>query len=500
MLLLGIDIGTSGIKATILDGEATRIAGYGYVEYPVDRPLPDKAEQDPESWWQATVIAVGQALSELPSHEIDAIGITGQMHGAVLLDQSQQPVRPAVIWADQRSQDSVDHLISAVGQDRYLEVAGTLPATGFMCATLHWFQTHEPDVLQNVTRVILPKDYVRLKLTGAVVTDYTDAASTGMFDVRQSTWSPEITEAVGVSLDLLPDVIPSTEVVGHLSQAAAEMLGLRPGVPVVAGCADQPAQAVANGIVRAGTLSITVGTGGQIFTPIQRDWFLPDRRLHIFNHVLPDTLYLLGAILAAGSAMRWLRSIVGLPASTESYEVLSYEAGNVSPGADGLLFQPYLSGERTPHMNPHARGAFIGLVHSHGRGHLARAVMEGVAFALRQSQEICCDIAGWPETLVVAGGGMRSPVWRQIMTDVLNLPVQVSQHDEQTCIGAAMLAGVGVGIFASIDDATARVTRLGELIQPNLNRTHYDDLYEQFVDLYPSLVDDFTRLSTRPKP
>lgn len=495
--LLAIDIGTSSAKAILFDTDMARIIAHAGHEYPVDKPSPDRAEQHPESWWQAVQVCVRQVMQHADS--IAAIGLTGQMHGTVLLGADANPVAPAIIWADQRSKTSVDALIDAFGEDHYASIAGTLPATGFMVATLHWLRQHQPDVLDTAQTVILPKDYIRLKLTDTRGTDISDAASTGLLDVMRGQWLPEIIQFLDVSPDLFPTIDPAAQVIGELTDTAAQALGLPAGIPVVAGCADQPAQALANGLLSPGIAAVTIGTGGQVFVPLRHtsDSALPtDARLHVFNHVVPQTWYVLGAILSAGSALRWLRNLTGLASTQDAYAILSAEASDVPPGANGLLFQPYLSGERTPHMDPLARGSFIGLSAYHTRGHLARAVMEGVTFALRQTLDISLGLAGDVEKIVIAGGGADSALWRQIQADVFGVPLQRSIQSEQTCMGAAMLAGIGTAVYASYDAAAAQVVQRGEITEPNSsNQARYNELYAQFVELYPTLKEHFHRLA-----
>lgn len=517
-LLLGIDIGTSSAKAVLFDPETAQTIAVAGHEYPLHKPSPDRAEQNPEDWWQAAIAVVRQVTAHAGRTDIAAISFSGQMHGTVLLDRAGVPLHPAIIWADQRSPAACTQLIAPLGPDRYAAIAGTLPAVGFQGPTLVWLAQHEPALLAHTHQVILPKDYVRLRMTGQVATEVSDAASTGIFDITRQSWAAEILAGVGLRESLFPPVLVSTAVSGQLTSQAAAVLGLGAGIPVVAGCADQPAQAIGNGLIAPGLASVTTGSGGQVFVPIEpnpkeligtggtRRNLAPsvptssnetpalrtDPRLHVFNHAVPQMWYVLGAILSAGLSLRWLRHISGLAGTADAYPILSAKASAIPPGADGLIFLPYLSGERTPHMDPLARGAFVGLSSYHTRGHLARAVMEGVALALRQTLEISLSLGGQVERIIAAGGGAESDVWRQIQADVFGVPLQQSLLSEQASVGAALLAGVGAGLYADLAAACGQVVRYGPVTEPNpARRARYDELYARFVELYPRLREDF---------
>jgi xylulokinase len=497
-LLIGIDLGTSGVKTVLFNPEAGEILAVAAQEYPVHKPAADRAEQDPEVWWQAAVNTVHQVTAQAGRRDITAISFSGQMHGTVLLNRHGIPLHPAIIWADQRSAEACRTLTNTVGPEAYVKIAGTLPATGFLGATLVWLAQPAPDLLARTSQVVLPKDYVRRRMTGQTATDISDAAGTGIFDVSHKHWADPILAKVDLSSDLLPEVIPSTAVAGELVKAAADALGLAAGLPVIAGCADQPAQAIGNGLIAPGKASVTTGSGGQVFTPIQpeKSGLRADPRLHVFNHAVPDMWYVMGAILSAGLSLRWLRNVTGLPPTAAAYAILSEEAAAVPPGADGLLFLPYLSGERTPHMDPLARGGFIGLSHFHRRGHLARAIMEGVAFALRQALEISLELGGRVELIIAAGGGAQSNIWRQIQADVFGRPLRQSVQSEQAGLGAALLAGVGVGVFSDLAEASAAVVQYGPVTEPSaLSQRFYDERYKLFSQLYPRLREDFHRLA-----
>ncbi|MEP7294016.1 MAG: xylulokinase [Chloroflexota bacterium] len=498
-LLLGIDIGTSSVKAVLFDPDTIGVAAVAQQEYPIHKPAPDRAEQNPDDWWKATIEVVRRVTERAGRNDVIAIGLCGQMHGTVMLDAANQPIHPAIIWADQRSAAECDDLIALLGAERYAAIAGTLPATGFMAATLLWLRKHDPALLDRIRTVLLPKDYVRLKLTGSLATDPSDAAATALFDIRVKRWSAEIIGGMGLPHSIFPHVLDSQALAGELSAKAAAALGLPGGIPVVVGSADQPAQGIGNGIVAPGKAAISVSSGGQVVTPlIPQGKVIPtDPRLHVFNHAIPGMWYILGAILSAGLSLRWLRHISGMDElGSAAYERFSAEAATVKPGANGLIFLPYLTGERTPHMDAQARGGLIGLSAYHERAHLARAVMEGVAFALRQALEISIELGGQVESVVATGGGMESAVWRQILADTLGLPLQKSLLSEQTAVGAALLAGVGIGIYSTFEDAGRQMQHYGALTEPNpANRELYDALYAEFTGLYPKLRANFHRLA-----
>ena len=497
-LLLGIDLGTSSIKVILFDPETSQTIAIANEEYPLYKPQPNWAEQNPDDWWQVTIRAVRHALANAGRNDVAAIGFSGLMHGATLVDEAHRPVRPAIIWADQRSAAQVESLIQRIGAERYAQLCGTLPAAGFTAPSLLWLAEHEPKALAQARYVLWAKDYVRLQMTGEVATEVSDAAGSGMFEVAAGRWAAEVVEATRCSPTLLPRVLQSSDVGGTLTPAAGELLGLQAGIPVTMGCADQPAQAVGNGIIAPGIASVTIGSGGQVFVPVLPAADQPlrtDGRLHVFNHAVPATYYVMGAVLSAGLSLRWLRNLLGMKNDPNAYATLSREAAAIPVGANGLIFLPYLTGERTPYMDAYARGAFIGLTAAHERGHLARAVMEGVAFALRQALEISLSLGGRAERILGAGGAMDSDVWRGILTDVLGLPLQKPLHTEQAGLGAALVAGVGVGIYTSFADVCSRVVRYSEPTQPNAERAAlYSEYYAQFITLYPKLKDDFHRL------
>jgi xylulokinase len=480
--LMGIDLGTSSVKAVLTDIHGQILAVHT-CEYCILTPRSGYAEQQPEDWWNATCRAVRAVCAATATHDIAAIGFSGQMHGTVLIDTRHHPIGNAIIWADQRSVDEVALIVETIGQQTLVNTTGTLPATGFMAATLVWLLRHDPSRLDSAISVLLPKDYLRLKLTGTIGTDTSDASSTGLFNIHDHRWASDIIRALKLPETIFPTAADSSEVIGTLTHDAAQMLGIPVGIPVVAGCADQAAQAVGNGLFNSSTGSITIGTGGQLMLPCLDSFTDPQMRLHTFCHAVPDRWYLLGAMLAAGLSLRWLRSIAGMGDDPQAYERLSELASEVQPGADGLLFLPYLVGERAPVLDANATGAFARLRLHHGLGHMVRAVMEGVAFNFRQIQEIMEEMNAPLERLVVSGGGFNSTVWSQIIADTLGLPLYLTPDGERAGVGAALLAGKGTGIIQRFEAPTLIL-----LTEPITEHTeHYTASYKEYVQLYPLL-------------
>ncbi len=484
--LLGLDLGTSSLKAVVTD-EAGRVVGLGNAEYPIQTPAPGAAEQDPNDWWRAAVEATRQALTQAGPVPVVAVGFSGQMHGAVLLKGDGRPVRPAIIWADQRGASVLADVEGRVGRDRLAQVCGTAPAAGFQVSTLVWLAAHEPAALRDAATVVLPKDYVRHRLTGVLETDETDASATGLFDVGARRWAEEVVETLGIDAALLPPVRRSADVCGSLGREGADALGLPRGIPVVAGCADQPAQAIGNGLLGPPLGSVTVGTGGQVFVPLTEPAFDKEGRLHTFCHAHPERWYLLGAMLSAGMALRWFRRLLG----NADYTTLDALAAEVPPGSEGLRFLPYLVGERSPLMDPHAKGGFVGLTLRHGPGHLTRAVLEGIAFSLRHIVETMGSIGAHPAKFVASGNGLGSPLWRQMVADVLNRPLYRS-HDrfaaERAGVGAALLAGIGSGTVEGATAIDRWTPTFDEETAPDPARVEaYERAYADFREVYPRL-------------
>jgi xylulokinase len=498
--LLGIDLGTSSVKV-LLASETGQILGQGSAEYPIYHPQSDRAEQSPDDWWQATVMAVRQVLAGIQDKtlSVSALGLSGQMHGTVLLNQSGQLLTPAIIWPDQRSQRQVQEITDLIGVERLIELTGSPVATGFQAATIRWIQQEQPALWQQTDMVLLPKDYLRWRLTGAYHTDPSDGSGTLLLDVRRRDWSAEILAALEIDVSKLPPLQPSDAVAGQLNRQAAEALGLPAGLPIVTGAADTACGALGAGIVETQTLLLTISTGGQIVLPAMNVEVDRVGRIHTFCGALapgPNQAgwYQLAAILCAGMALRWLRDqILGL-SGEGVYDQMMAWAETVPPGANGLLFLPYLVGERTPYMDPQARGLFLGLTAGHGRAELIRAIIEGVTLACYNAYQVLAELGAKPERIIMAGGGARSRLWQQIVADVFGLPVQRLEVGEQSALGALLLAGGGIKRFEPGPTARAWAT-YGPLIEPNRQRqAFYQALLPLFCGAYQKYREDFRQL------
>jgi xylulokinase len=486
-LLMGVDLGTSSTKTVVIDPSGN-ILSLAAQEYSFDTPRPGWAEQDPEVWLQAVLETMRQATTQadLSPQRIAAIALSGQMHGTVCVDAQGRVVRPAIIWADQRSHEQVARVYRQLGRERLGQWTANPLATGFMLATWLWLREHEPQTNQATACLLLPKDYVRLRLTGELGSEPSDASSTLLFDTARRCWSTALLEALEIDPSLLPPVHESAQVAGKLQPEVASASGLRAGTPVVYGGADQSLQALGNGVVEPGVVSCTIGTGGQIFTPTAEPVHDPSLRLHLFCHALPDAWHLMAAILSAGLSLKWLRDQVF---EKRSYQALAEMAAAAPPGAEGLFFLPHLAGERTPHMDPQAQGACVGLTLHHHRGHIVRAVMEGVVLALRQGFELMLELGVPAERVVASGGGTRHPLWLQIQADVFKRPIHQTQTEEAAAVGAALLAGVGIGVYSDARAACQRAVRWADEVTVPIpeNAALYDNVYDTFCQLYPAL-------------
>ena len=457
--LIGIDVGTTAVKAVAVD-EMGRLLAEADIEQPISVPRPGWSEQHPETWWRSTkdaVSAVMAAVRRLPDAvDVRAVGLSGQMHSSVFLDDSGAVIRPALLWNDVRTTDQCREMTAALGLNGLRRTVGNLALEGFTAPKLLWLRENEPASYDRLRTLLLAKDYIRYKLTGEFATEPSDAAGTLLFDVHRRRWSDDVLSALGISPELLPTVVGSTDVSGAVTPSVARDLGLPPSTPVIGGGADNAAGAVGSGVVVPGRVQSSIGTSGALVTPVGRPRIDRQMRLHTFCHSVPDLWYLMGVVLSAGNSLRWLRDIL-TEGGQVSYDLLTNEAAAVSPGSDGLLFLPYLTGERTPHNDSNARGVFFGLHLGHTRAHLVRAVMEGVTFALRDSLEIMRPMVETIPEVRAIGGGARSPLWRQMQADVFGTPVLSLGDATGPAYGAAIMAAVGVGLFDSIEQAADRV-------------------------------------------
>ena len=456
--LLGIDLGTSSVKVLVADENGKILSG-GSADYPLLTPKPGRVEQDPHDWWQAAVMAVRQAMTGLKGDpSLDGIGISGQMHGAVLLDHADHILNPAVIWPDQRSLPQVKEITDLIGRERLIEITGSPAATGFQAATLLWFQQNQRDVWRKTRRVLLPKDYLRWRMTGEFATDPSDAAGTLLLDGRNRTWSLHLLEQLHIESRFMPPIHPSLGEAGKLQLEAAAEMGLFSGTPVVVGAADTACSLLGAGMTASSDLLLTISTGGQLITPAKSFLFDRHGRLYTFCSALePDSQqagwYLMGATLSAGQSLRWLRDSIFNMRTAEAYPQMIAWAEQARIGADGLIFTPYLLGERSPLMDSQARGTFVGLTIRHGRAELVRAVLEGVVYSLYEMYLLLVENGLQPERVLLAGGGARSRFWMQLVADIFGLPVEKVAVEEQSAYGAALLAGAGIGLFDVVQGA-----------------------------------------------
>jgi xylulokinase len=492
MKLLGIDVGTGGSRALLID-EAGRVVASATVEHaPFASPQTGWAEQDARDWWKASAGAVRAVLSSegVRAEEVACVGLTGQMHGAVLLDEDDEPLRPSIIWCDVRTHEQCRAITETVGAERLIRLVMNPALEGFTLPKLLWVREHEPELWARVRSVLLPKDYVRLRLTGEKATDVADASGTLLFDVGRRRWSDEMLELALLDARLLPRAYESKEVTGRVSAEGARATGLAEGTPVVAGAGDQAAGAVGMGIVRPGAVSATIGTSGVVFAATDRPALDPKGRVHTFCHAVPERWHLMGVTQGAGLSLRWFRDQFGAGEEDgrDPYERLCEEASAAPPGSGGVLWAPYLMGERTPHLDPHARAALVGLNASHTRAHVLRAILEGVAFSLRDTLSIFAEMKVPVESTRLGGGGARSRVWRQIQADVYGREVELVEADEGAAYGAALLAGVGGGAWASVDEACSATVRVRERTAPEPEATRLlDERYKTFRAIYPAL-------------
>jgi xylulokinase len=468
--ILGIDVGTGGTRALILDEHGRVISSATEEHEPFSSPKIGWAEQRPEDWWRACGLAVRHALakSSLAGDAIACVGFSGQMHGAVMLDERMQVVRPALIWCDVRTEPQCRELTSKIGAERLIQLTCNPALPNFTLTKFLWVRENEPENWKRVRSVMLPKDYVRFRLTGDRAIDMADASGTLMLDVAQRRWSREVLQAAEIDDRLLPALYESPDVCGQVSVEGAAATGLKIGTPVVAGAGDQAAGATGMGIVAAGAVSATIGTSGVVFASTDRPALDPKGRLHTFCHAVPARWHVMGVTQSAGLSLRWFRDQfgAGVDDGRDPYERLTQEAGTVSPGCDGLLWTPYLMGERTPHLDATARGALVGLTASHTRAHVIRAILEGVAFSLGDTFTIFEEMRVPVKGIRLGGGGARSQLWRQIQADVYGREVEVVEAEEGAAYGAAILAGVGARIWPTVDQACNSIVRVAERTAP----------------------------------
>jgi len=479
--LIGIDLGTSGVRTAIFDEEGRAVAEASR-QYPISSPSPGRAEQDPETWWRHTRDCLAEAISSpgVSPGDIAGISFSGQMHGTVFLDADGVPLHPAVIWADVRSGVECREIEDILGGDRLDRTVMNRIFPGTQAATVRWFMRHEPGLWKRTRHILSPKDYIRFRMCGLYHTEPSDASATLLFDVPGRDWSEDVLSALNIPVERLPFVVNSDQYIGDTEDVSDA--GVPDGVPLVMGGGDQPCTALGNGIIDKGAMLVTIGTGGQIFAPSNAPITAPGRSLNTFCHVHETRWYVMGATLSAGLSLRWFRDTA---APGVTFDDLAAEADTVPPGSDGVLFAPYLAGKRSPDLRPDATGAFHGLRTDHGRGHLARAVMEGVAFDLRENLDVMTGMGLVPERPVCTGGAARSGLWMRIVADVFDRPVAVAREGNRACLGAALTAGVGVGVYDSWRDAVDTAAQHPvSLIEPSPeNAALYRERYGAYLDI-----------------
>ncbi len=487
MWFLGMDVGTGGTRAVVVDGAGKLLGAASCDHAPFRAEHPGWAEQDPEDWWRAAKEAIrgAQAATPEPREPIAAIALTGQMHGAVMLDENGAVLRPALIWCDTRTQPECDWLTAKIGYERLIELTCNPALPNFTLTKLLWVKTHQPEIFAKIRHVMCPKDYVRYRLTGEFAIDVQEASGTLLLDVTHRRWSREVAEAAGIDMTWLPKVYESPEICARISEAAAGLTGLKAGTPVAAGAGDQGAGAVGMGILQPGSVSATIGTSGVVFAATAEPTKDPKGRLHTFCHAVPGLWHVMGVTQSAGLSLNWLR---GTFFAGQSYDTLSYEAEKIPAGSQGLEWAPYLLGERTPHLDPEVRAAFAGIGVEHTAAHFVRAVLEGVAYSLRDSFTLFHEL-GIPVTAIrLGGGGARGALWRKIQAGIYGKAVEVLAAEEGGAFGCALLAGVGVGHWKNLDEACSQAIKVAERIEPDAaDVAAYKTGYAKWQKLYPAL-------------
>ena len=502
--LIGIDLGTSATKTVLFDATGTVVASAAQ-EYPLYQEKNGWAEQAPEDWWQAacdTLRAV-MAKSAIAPQAVKGLGISGQMHGLVMLDKEGQVLRRSMIWCDQRTAAECDEITEKVGAQRLIEITANPALTGFTASKILWVKKHQPEIYEKCAHILLPKDYLRFKLTGEFATEVSDASGMQLLDVPQRCWSAEVCEKLGIDMGLLAKVYESPDITGAVTSQAAGLTGLAPGTPVVGGGGDNACAAVGTGVVEDGRAFTTLGTSGVVFAHTDKLAIDPQGRVHTFCCAVPGAWHVMGVTQAAGLSLKWFRdnfcsaeqeTAHGL--GIDPYVLMDKQAARIPIGCDRLLYLPYLMGERTPHLDPDCRGVFFGLSAMHTKSHMLRAVMEGVAYSQRDSLEILRGMGVSIDEMLACGGGGTSPLWRQMLSDLYACPVRTVKSKEGPALGAAILAGVGTGLYPGVREACAQMIQYGPAQDPiPENIPAYEKAYQVYTALYPALKENFSRLA-----
>lgn len=494
--LLGIDVSTTSAKVLLVDDDG-QVVSSATTPQPLSNPFPLWSEQNPLDWWQGVSRSIRMALSmaDASGEQVRSIGLTGQMHGLVLLDSDNRILRPAILWNDQRTAAECEEMTNLVGFERLLNITGNKALTGFTAPKILWVRNNEPSVFNRIAHILLPKDYVRYCLTGNYAADKADGSGMQLFDLRKRDWSEELLNILEIPHAWLPKTFEGPEVTGEITMEAAEITGLKAGTPVVGGGGDQAAQAVGVGAIEAGIVALTLGTSGVVFAATPSPYIEQQGRLHAFCHSIPQTWHLMGVMLSAAGSLQWYRDTIA-PGAT--FDDLLAPAQDIPPGSEGLFFMPYLTGERTPHPDPLARAAFVGLTIRHSRPHMTRAVLEGVAFGLRDSMELIRSAGlGLIKQVRVSGGGAKSGLWRQILSDVMATELVTVNTTEGAAYGAALLSGVGIGIWEDVNESCKATIKILETTSPNQRAVKiYQQSFEQFEALYPALKPSFDSIGS----
>jgi xylulokinase len=495
-LFLGIDVSTTGSKALLVNEKGV-VVGSAANEHPISTPRPLWSEQDPRDWWIASAKSIHEALTQagVTGESVKAVGLTGQMHGLVMMDEKGEVLRPAILWNDQRTAEECEEITRKVGFDKLLSICGNKALTGFTAPKILWVRNHEPEVYKKTAHILLPKDYVRYQLTGDYAVDHADGSGMILYDLKKRTWSTELLNILSIPESWLPKTYEGTEVTGVVNARAAELTGLKAGTPVVGGGGDQAAQAVGVGAVTPGIVALTLGTSGVVFASTPSPLIQPEGLLHAFCHSVPGTWHFMGVMLSAAGSLRWYRDTF---APGMGYDELLAPAADVPAGSEGLLFLPYLTGERTPYPDPLARGAFVGLTVRHTKAHITRSVIEGVSFGLRDSMELIKKAGlGDIKQVRVSGGGARSALWRQMLSDVMDTELVTVNTTEGAAFGAALLAGVGAGTWKTVEESCTATIKTMEKTVPDKNTVKvYEQYYRQYTALYPALKPSFDNLAS----
>jgi len=505
MFFIGIDVGTSGTKTLLIDAYGKVVASATF-EYPLYQPQIGWAEQNPEDWWDASVKGIRSVLekSKVDPKEVKAVGLTGQMHGLVMLDKNYNVIRPSIIWCDQRTAKECDEITEKVGKERLIEITANPALTGFTASKILWVRNNEPQNYEKVYKILLPKDYIRFKLTGEFATDVSDASGMQLLDIKNRCWSDEVLEKLEIDKNLLGKVYESPEVTGKINKAASEITGLCEGTLVVAGGGDQAAGAVGNGIVKTGVISSTIGSSGVVFAHLDEFKIDPQGRVHTFCHAVPGKWHVMGVTQGAGLSLKWFRdNFAHIEKAAfefidkDPYILMDQEAELANPGADGLVFLPYLMGERSPILDPYAKGVFFGITAKHTRREFIRAVMEGVVFSLKSCMDVLEEMSVEIKEVRVSGGGSKSNLWRQIQADIFKKEIWVTNSAEGPSFGAAILASVGAKVYSTVEEACdAIIKKEKKEIPKSSNVKIYEETYKLYTELYHR-VKELYRLSLK---